>query len=833
MKLKRNLFRHLAALAVGGFALIACEESTSSGDSGPMFARARINFVDSSRVPDSISWKTTTDSGHGRFGCDSLDCTDTLALADALGKDTARVSLWALGIRCGTIDFTQSGRSLYLDAVTGSIVHDTLDLKLLLAFRALRQSKTDSLAAFGTWRSDLVYHYAKFVFAQDTGYKGFPTTHPIGMSVDSVEKALVYWGAKSAKTWAQLVALGVGLSDSATIHRDAMALLAAGKLTVSDTSALFPRASIATDTIAPTVTKGTGTSSRTVVFDTISTTLSWAVSDNDGIKSITLNDADLAVGSTVSKTVSLAVGDNTFILVATDSNSNTSRDTVVITRGGDVTAPVIARKNPTVDTSVAYTTTSISASWTVTDAVKIGTVTINGTTINGSSNVYAITVSLSVGTNKIYVVATDSVGNKSTDTIKVVRNAAAPTLGSSSGNYIGTVYNTVTSVGADSIECSMDGTNWVTYTDTVKLSDTGTFTLYAKAWPGGAISSATYAISRIEMIALGNYHTVFVKTDGSLWATGKNNDGQLGTGNMVDTSLPVRILQSGVSAVSAGYYHTLVLKKDGALYGTGYNSDGELGNGSTADLATLTQIASGVSSVSAGLYHSTYVTTSGSLMGAGINNMGQLGTSGSDKFTSFRQIDSDVGAASASGGFTLYLKSTNLYGCGSNALGQLGSVDTSTRWSPSLLASGVSGISAGWNYSLWIKSSNDTLWATGDNTYGQLGDNSFVTAYVPIRIPLASIISMATGWSHSLAVASDGTLYGMGYAGDGELGAGGMSTLNAPTKIMSNVSKAFAGGRQSFILKTDGTIWAAGRNTDGELGDGTRANAYSFKRINF
>jgi alpha-tubulin suppressor-like RCC1 family protein len=177
------------------------------------------------------------------------------------------------------------------------------------------------------------------------------------------------------------------------------------------------------------------------------------------------------------------------------------------------------------------------------------------------------------------------------------------------------------------------------------------------------------------------------------------------------------------------------------LYETGYNGDGELGNGSQADLLTLTKIADNVSSVGAGLYHSLYVTTGGVLMGSGINNMGQLGTATASYFTSFQQMDIGVGSVVASGGYTLYLKGAGrLYGCGTNASGELGRTDTTTLWSPTLLDSNVNGISAGWMFSLRTKSSNSTLWGTGDDEYGQLGNNSFSNRWPrDIHIPLSSL----------------------------------------------------------------------------------------------
>jgi alpha-tubulin suppressor-like RCC1 family protein len=590
----------------------------------------------------------------------------------------------------------------------------------------------------------------------------------------------------------------------------------------------------AKDTVPPSIVRGPGASSHAVVFDSTSTTFSWTVSDNYRMGSISLNGAAIPVTPTVTVTKPLAVGVNPFVLVATDSFGNSAKDSIAITRGGDVTPPTVVSNNGTSPVVVPNATTTYTASWKVTDDVKMGAVTISDTAVTGTSNIFSLMVHLKVGTRKVGILAFDSAGNKSTDTVVVIRSAAAPAHSSPTGNYIGTVYDTLTSPGADSIEVSTNGTDWTKFSGVVTVSGNGQHTVYGRAWPGGALSSASFAITQISKIAVGTYHAAIVKTDGSLWMTGKNTYGQLGTGDNIDVSSPVQILSSGAASVAAGNNHTLVLKKDGSLYGTGFNQAGELGNGSTANLTTLVQVANGVSSVYAGLEHSLYITSGGALAGSGINNMGQMGTSAAPTYTSFRQIDSGVVSAAAGQYHTMYLKGNGqLYGCGANTSGQLGRTDTTTQWSPVLLDSNVSGISAGWNFSLRAKSSNTTLWGTGDDQNGQLGNGSYSNVYTPIQITLGPILSMATGWSHSLVVTSDGSLYVMGDNAFGEIGCGSSASVASPTKIMSGVAQVFGGAGQSFVLKTDGTLWVTGRSTSGELGIGSITTLYAFQRLNF
>ena len=82
-------------------------------------------------------------------------------------------------------------------------------------------------------------------------------------------------------------------------------------------------------------------------------------------------------------------------------------------------------------------------------------------------------------------------------------------------------------------------------------------------------------------VAAGWGHTMVLKQDGSLWATGRNNYGQLGpSGWSKNKERFIMVIPSGVKAVTAGSYHTMVVKQDGSLWGTGRNDDGQLGDGS-------------------------------------------------------------------------------------------------------------------------------------------------------------------------------------------------------------------------------------------------------------
>jgi len=73
-----------------------------------------------------------------------------------------------------------------------------------------------------------------------------------------------------------------------------------------------------------------------------------------------------------------------------------------------------------------------------------------------------------------------------------------------------------------------------------------------------------------------------LKSDGTLWAWGKNVDGQLGDGTTIRSLMPKKIgTDRRWVAIEAGNSHTLGLKSDGSLWAWGYNLYGQLGDGTT------------------------------------------------------------------------------------------------------------------------------------------------------------------------------------------------------------------------------------------------------------
>ncbi|MCB1131654.1 MAG: RCC1 repeat-containing protein, partial [Verrucomicrobiae bacterium] len=102
-------------------------------------------------------------------------------------------------------------------------------------------------------------------------------------------------------------------------------------------------------------------------------------------------------------------------------------------------------------------------------------------------------------------------------------------------------------------------------------------------------------------------HSLFIKTDDSLWAMGGNGHGQLGDGTKTDRVIPVKITDGILNVVTGGFGnqgHSLFIRTDGSLWAMGYNGYGQLGDGTTTDRSNPIQIGSNSIMVATGGRHS-------------------------------------------------------------------------------------------------------------------------------------------------------------------------------------------------------------------------------------
>lgn len=313
---------------------------------------------------------------------------------------------------------------------------------------------------------------------------------------------------------------------------------------------------------------------------------------------------------------------------------------------------------------------------------------------------------------------------------------------------------------------------------------------------GTVVGSASVAATALPVVgtpyrsvAAGHFHTLGVRNDGTLYAWGLNQHGQLGDATLVDKTAPVRIgSDTHWTQVAAGEYHSLAIKSDGTLWAWGLNIDGQLGHavGDTTRRTVPVQVGS----------------------------------------------DTDWMAVAAGKNHSLALKNDfSLWAWGRNASGQLGVAagDTSNRYVPTAVGSDTDwmAIAAGADHSLALKNAN-SLWAWGLNASGQLGDNTTVRKEVPTAVdatnsPNTQWVTVSAGGAHTLAVRNDGALFVWGSNAQSQLGNGLAGPLLTPTRLglEADWQLVAAGGTHSVAKKRDGSLWTWGSNTHGQLGNGT------------
>jgi alpha-tubulin suppressor-like RCC1 family protein len=291
----------------------------------------------------------------------------------------------------------------------------------------------------------------------------------------------------------------------------------------------------------------------------------------------------------------------------------------------------------------------------------------------------------------------------------------------------------------------------------------------------GSLASGSVTVGAV---ACGASHTVVLDTAGKVHAWGNNFNGQIGIGSTTTTTVlvPTAISYGSIAtltivAVATGVYNTVVVDSVGKVHAWGYNNNGQLGNGTSVNSTVPLQVSYGsiatlaIVTVAGGDSHTVALDSTGHVHAWGNNGYGQLGNGTSTGSTlpiavsSFGSLATVVIVAIACGSLhTVALDTTGkVHAWGYNGTYQLGNNTVATSTLPlaissfgSLATATIVGFACGANHTLALDSTGK-LHAWGYNANGQVGANSGTTyCTTPVVI---------TGVYGSLATASAGSIF--------------------------------------------------------------------------
>lgn len=333
-------------------------------------------------------------------------------------------------------------------------------------------------------------------------------------------------------------------------------------------------------------------------------------------------------------------------------------------------------------------------------------------------------------------------------------------------------------------------------------------------------------------VSAGEFYSLAIKKNGTLWVWGRNTNGQLGNGNTTQQNVPVQIgVDTDWVGVYAGFSHSMAKKANNTLWAWGRNTDGQLGINSTAVQQTPTQVGGAVNwkKASLGRNHTVALTNNGELWVWGSNTFGQLGLGNYTNQLSPIRLGNETWKAVEAGDYhNIAIKSNNtLYSWGDNFSGQLGLGDTTERNSPAQIGTATDWetISAGLYNSYAIKITG-ALWACGDNFKGQIGNGNFAQQNNLIQVGTATDwYDVFAGNEYAVAQKTSGTFYSWGDNQSGQLGNG--STLPNTTGQNTPGTMGCAGNILAFDGLDDRVIIP--NNGTGILGDNTANESYTIE----
>jgi alpha-tubulin suppressor-like RCC1 family protein len=347
-------------------------------------------------------------------------------------------------------------------------------------------------------------------------------------------------------------------------------------------------------------------------------------------------------------------------------------------------------------------------------------------------------------------------------------------------------------------------------------------------------------LSDIVDISVGGSMACARNQNGGVTCWGYDLTGELGDGQTVSTATPVHPdgFASGIAAISVGELNVVALKTDGTVWVSGYDYDGELGDGQKYLNAGFASAPVAVSRLSGrAVAISSGRAPCAALQDGSVECWGTLSQLALSpvRVPSINGLSSiSAGGYGTNGAFVCASSEPDYPYCwGGNNMGQLGIGSTAQVSLPQVVGStftNTTSIAAGTDANFACMVAEGGLgypgaYCWGDNTHGQLGNGTTKASDVPVPVTgLPPNVTSVSAGSMSACALAEGTLYCWGANDEGQLGNGTFqpSTSAAAVTGLPSASTSVSVGRTSACaVVSSKEVYCWGDNSNGQLGDGT------------
>jgi alpha-tubulin suppressor-like RCC1 family protein len=287
-------------------------------------------------------------------------------------------------------------------------------------------------------------------------------------------------------------------------------------------------------------------------------------------------------------------------------------------------------------------------------------------------------------------------------------------------------------------------------------------------------------------------------------------------------------------------HHFLFVNEEGQLMVWGSNERGALGTGDTDNIYEPTLVEyehldprDEIVKASCGVQHALLLTKKNLLLVSGLNEEGELGLGeGAESYeVNFQPLKLPVRISQVvAGALSSYALTEDgtIFAWGDNEYGQLGLGDQILRKTPQQIHDLPEIVQlAGGHHHMYAVTTDGTIYGWGRNNSGELGLGHLGDQLVPTLNPfVVSVIQLCCGSSHTLAVTSSGEVWSWGWNGYAALGRGQISDQAEPGLVLEGAAKVASGSSHCIARMLDGSFMVWGNNVNGQLGLGDDTRRY-------